>query len=118
MGMDYKYAGNASYPRFNTEVKGIVELFGGKMITNRKPKEKCRMVEYYMEKPLKYWFPFNTPYILKKWAQHPYKPLSFKETYKLYKVLNSRRKEVEEISHQLMGELDILIKYKEGWEIC
>ena len=46
MGMDYIYAGSVSYPRFNDEVKGIVELFGGKMVTNRKPQEECNIIEY------------------------------------------------------------------------
>ena len=31
MGMDYQFAGSASYPRFNDELKAVVELFGGKM---------------------------------------------------------------------------------------
>lgn len=30
MGMDYQYAGSASYPRFDEEVKKVVEILGGK----------------------------------------------------------------------------------------
>ena len=72
MGMDYRYAGSASYPRFNDEVKGIVELFGGKMVTDRKPQEECTLIEYFMEKPLKYSFPEGTNKVFMKWANDPF----------------------------------------------
>lgn len=117
MGMDYKYVGSATYPRFNDEVKGIVELFGGKMITKRKPKEQCTMVQYFMEKPLRYKFPYNFPFVLKKWANDPYGKFTLKETKKIYKVLLTKAKEVENISDQILAKFRYCVMYNEPWQI-
>lgn len=46
MGMDYRYNGSATYPRFNNEVFKIAELFRGK---------------------LKFEFEEGTPEILQRW---------------------------------------------------
>jgi len=111
MGMDFQYAGSASYPRFNDEIKGIVELFGGKMITNRKPQEECNLIEYFMEKPLKYEFPENLPESFKKWANDPFEcKLTSEETKEIWEMLNTKREQVEEISSQILYEFDCLCK--------
>lgn len=117
MGMDYRFAGSASYPRFNDEVKAIVELFGGKMQTNRKPREECTMVEYFMEEPLKYTFPEGTPEVLSKWANDPYSDLTVKETQELYSVLKTKWKKVEKASDQIAEELSILHSGRMKWHI-
>ncbi len=117
MGMDYQFVGSATYPRFNDEVKGIVELFGGKMITNRRPKEECTMVQYFMEKPLRYKFLYNTPFVFKKWANDPYGEFTLKETKKIYEFLKTKEKEVERISKQILKEFEYCVMYNEPWQI-
>lgn len=117
MGMDYQFVGSATYPRFNDEVKGIVELFGGKMITNRKPKEQCTMVQYFMEKPLRYKFLWNTPFAFKKWANEPYGKFTLKETKKIYEFLKTKEKEVKRISEQILEEFSCCVMYNEPWQI-
>lgn len=108
MGMDYIYAGSASYPRFNDEVKGIVELFGGKMVTNRKPQEECNIIEYFMEKPLKYSFPDGTNKIFMKWANDPFESLTEKETKELINFMKPKWEEARKISDQIIYELECL----------
>lgn len=117
MGMDYRYAGSASYPRFNDEIKGIVELFGGRMTTNRKPQEECNMIEYFMEKPLEYEMPEGTPKIIVKWVNEPFEDYSSKEVREIYKFLEPKWDKVEEISDQIAYELQTLVEYFEGWSI-
>lgn len=117
MGMDYRFAGSASYPRFNDEVKGIVKLFKGKMVTNRKPQEECTITEYFMEKPLNYTFPKGTPMVFMKWANNPYEDLSEKETKELYNFLKPKWKNVEKISHQIAYELETLVDTNWSWSI-
>lgn len=118
MGMDYKYCGSSSYPRFNDEVKGIVELFGGEMITNRKPKEKCTIVEYFMEEPLKYKFPKNILFSFKKWANDPFNEhMTVKETKKIYELLLTKWNEVYEISPQIADEFKSCVIDKCAWRI-
>ena len=117
MGMAYKYGSSASYPRFNNEVKQIVELFGGWMITNRKPKEQCTMVEYFMEEPLKYHFLKNTPFVFKKWANDPFGEFTVKETKKIYDFLKTKWRKVKEISPQIADEFKCCVEYNDYWEI-
>lgn len=118
MGMDYKFAGSASYPRFNSELKAVVELFGGKMETKRKPQEECTMLEYFMEEPLKYSFPEGTPKVLCKWANKPYDGLTVAETEELYSILKTKWDEVKTASEQIAYELDDLHSRGLGWSIC
>lgn len=117
MGMDYQYCGSASYPRFNDEVKAIVELFGGQLNMYRKTQEKCTMVEYFMEKPLKYKFPHNFPFALKKWANDPYGKFTVKETKKIYKVLLAKAEEVKNISYQILEEFRCCVQDNCAWNI-
>jgi len=119
MGMDYKFCGSATYPRFNDELKGIVELFGGKIITNRKPKEQCSMVEYFMEEPLKYEMPEGTPASVIKWVNHPYaEDFTVEETKEIYNFLHIKWRKVEAISGQIAEELRCCVLEEEPWEIC
>lgn len=118
MGMDYQFAGSASYPRFNDELKAVVELFGGKMQTNRKPHEDCTLIEYFMEKPLEYVFPEGTPKVLWKWANNPYDDLTVDETEELYSILKTKWKKVKKASEQIAQEFTILHSLKSNWYIC
>ena len=117
MGMDYTYAGSASYPRFNNEIKGIVELFGGRMISDRKPPEACTMVEYFMEKPLKYEMPEGTPKTFIDWVNNPYEWFSNKKVKEIYEFLKPKIAEVKEISDQIVYELESIIECGDSWQI-
>lgn len=118
MGMDYKFAGSASYPRFNDELAAVVKLFGGKMQTNRKPREECTMVEYFMEEPLEYTFPDGAPTVLCKWANDPYGEFTFEETEELYSILKTKWKKVKAASRQIAYEFDELHSWESRWHIC
>lgn len=109
MGMDYKYMGSASYPRFNDELEGIVKLLGGKTITKRKSQENCTIVEYFMEETLEYKMPKDAPKAVCKWVNNPYGSFNFDETYDIYTYLIPKKKEIEKISPQIIGELQSCI---------
>ena len=40
MGMDYQYAGSASYPRFDRELCSVAEVFGGVKTEHLKEREE------------------------------------------------------------------------------
>ena len=40
MGMDFQYAGSASYPRFDKEVCAVAEIFGGEKTEHLKERLK------------------------------------------------------------------------------
>ena len=118
MGMDYRSVGSASYPRFNDELKGIVELFGGKMVTNRKPKEQCTMVEYFMEEPLRYEMPEGTPASVIKWVNNPYaEDFTAEETKEIYNFLKPKWNKVKAISGQIAEELRCCVYDETNWSI-
>lgn len=120
MGMDYLFSGSASYPRFNDELSKIVELFGGSIVTNRKPANECTMVEYFMEAPLKYIFKEGTPGVFIKWANDPYgdyNSFTFEETKELYIFLKTKWNKVKEISSQIANELKTCYQNKCPWSI-
>ena len=117
MGMDYIFAGSASYPRFNDEMKGIVELFGGKMVSERKPQEECTIIEYFMEKPLKYTMPEGTPETIIKWVNDPYDNFTSKETKEIYEFIKTKEDEATEISNQIVSELQCCVSSRIGWSI-
>lgn len=108
MGMDYQFAGSASYPRFNDELKAVIELFSGKMETSRKHKDECA----------KYAFPEGTAKVLCKWANKPYDELTVAETEKLYSILKTKWNEVEAVSEQIAYEFDCLHSWGLCWSIC
>ena len=117
MGMDFIFCGSASYPRFNDEMKKIVELFDGVMITQRKPASECTMSEYFMEEPLKYEFKEGTPKVFMKWANNPYGKFTLKETKEVYTFLKTKWRKVEKISPQIAQELEGCCRYKCAWSI-
>lgn len=117
MGMDYVFAGSASYPRFNNELEEIVKIFGGKTITNRKPKEQCDMIEYFMEEPLDYALPKGTPNVFIKWSNDPYSDLTSSETKDLFNFMKPEWNKVKNVSHQIADELESLVDYNMGWSI-
>lgn len=119
MGADFRYAGSASYGRLNDELKGIVELFGGKCISEREDYDTgspfLKPLGYFMEEPLKYEMPEGTPEIVVKWINEPYETYPYEDIKQVYDFLKPRWKEVQEISQDITYELEHLVLYKEEW---
>lgn len=88
MGMDYRYAGSASYNRFNDEMKKLKELF--------KDVKSDDLDKF-----------FSIPYGL-------FTPL---ETRNIYKIFLTKIDEAEAISQDICYELECCIKCNEGWDI-
>ena len=127
MGMDYQYAGSASYPRFDRELCSIAEIFGGIKTEHLKEREVTEN-----ERPFGYWFGFlssdssdlpkflfpeDTNEVLVKWFNNVYDEFSEEETKIVWEHI-SAHPEIEEISSQLWYELEMLVKYDEEWSIC
>lgn len=126
MGMDYKYAGSASYPRFDREVCELVKLFGGKeskQLKERRDNEIEGSISYWFgfmsgDNTIKerFVFPSGTPAVLVKWFNNLYDPLSVEETREVWSFLKEKE-EAEKISLQICHELKTLVELDEGWEI-
>lgn len=127
MGMDYQYAGSASYPRFDRELCSIAEIFGGIKTEHLKERE-----EIENERPFGYWFGFlssdgsdlqkfafpkKTNEVLVKWFNNIYEDFNEEETKIIWENI-SAHPEIKEISSQLWYELEMLVKYDEEWSIC
>ncbi len=127
MGMDYRYAGSASYPRFNKEMEKVAKLFGAidsKELKENKEKYKdgINWVDHMFGKEhdvdIRYVFPKDTPEVLVKFFNHPYDDLTVEETKEVHDLLEPKREQIEEIANQIMYELDDLVLYEESWSIC
>lgn len=127
MGMDYQYAGSASYPRFDREICDIVNIFGGIKTEHLKERESTEN-----ERPLGYWFGFlssdnsneakfafpeGTNELLVNWFNNLYKDYSAEDTKIIWDLI-SQHPEIEQISGQIWHELKTLVIFEEGWSIC
>lgn len=127
MGMDYKYAGCASYPRFEREVCEVAKIFGGeetKHIKARKEIQNKESLEYWFgflniddTKEQKIIFPQGTNEILVKWFNDIYSENFTPEETKIVWDNISKHPEIDEISHQIWYELETLCEENEAWEI-
>lgn len=126
MGMDYNYQGSSSYPRFDREICEIANVFKGIKTEHLKEREQTEN-----ERPLGYWFGFmssdssdtpkfvfpdGTNEVLVKWFNNIYDDFTEEETKIVWENV-SKYKEIEDISSQTWRELQMLVKYKEGWSI-
>lgn len=127
MGMDYQYAGSASYPRFEKELCEVAAVFGG-MLTEELKKKKEETIPH----SLQYWFgvissespetekfvfPKNTNETLVKWFNDIYGTFSVYETVTIWKMV-SQHPEIQEISSQIWDELKTLAEMPcECWSI-
>ena len=127
MGMDYRWAGSASYPRFDRELCAVAEVFGGIKTEHLKNREATEH-----ERPLGYWFGFlssdgsnepkfvfpeGTNEILVKWFNNPYgEDFTEEETAIIWEQI-SAHPEIEEISYQIWHEFDMLTQTNESWWI-
>lgn len=127
MGMDYSYMGSASYPRFDRELCAVAEVFGGMKTAHLKEREATEH-----ERPLGYWFGFlssdnselpkfvfpdGTNETLVEWFNHIYDYFNSEKTKVIWEHI-SKHPEIEDISSQIWGELEELVVYNEGWNIC
>lgn len=127
MGMDYEYAGSASYPRFDDEVSQIVTLFGGvesDELKHRHDTENERFFGYWFgyassapHDMKKYIFPEGTDPVLVRWFNNIYDDYDADDTLHIYQILKTKYDEVVNISSQIMSELESLAYYGEGWSI-
>lgn len=126
MGMDYQYAGSASYPRFDRELCKVAEIFGGIKTEHLKEREVTEN-----ERPFGYWFGFlssdksdlpkfvfpkETNDILVKWFNDIYSDFTKEETRIIWDCI-SKHPEIEDISYQIWRELEMLTRLNEGWNI-
>lgn len=126
MGMDYRYAGSASYPRFDRELCAVAEIFGGIKTEHLKEREATES-----ERPFGYWFGFissdnsnlpkfvfpeGTNETLIKWFNDIYGEFTLKETKIIWKCI-SEHPEIQDISCEIWYELEQTIDNEEGWYI-
>lgn len=134
MGMDYQYAGSASYPRFDRELEEIAKLFGGKLTSELgELKELLEsnsntisgFIDYMFgyisnadDAATKFVFPPEIHSTFRKWINHPYSDLWADETLVVYNILKSKESEVRAISGQIMDEFETLVELRGNWHIC
>ena len=127
MGMDYCYAGSASYPRYEEEIVKIAAVFGG-----QETKEIQKQHEACEQRPMGYWFgymhpnkgnvdqkfifPEGTNEFIMKWLNHPYDDMPSEEVEKVWEEVQ-KHPEIEAISYQIWYELRHLNMYHEMWSI-
>lgn len=127
MGMDYIYAGSASYPRFDRELCAVAKVFGGELTEEiMKRKENISGIDYWFgflsslpqgKTPSKFLFPSNTNKTLFKWFNNIYSDeFSLKETQEVWEEIR-KHPEIQDISYQIWLELNTLCQFKEIWNI-
>lgn len=126
MGMDYSWAGSASYPRFDRELCAVAEVFGGiktEHLREREATENERPCGYWFgflssddSEKTKFVFPEGTNSVLVKWFNNIYDDFTVEETKTVWEHI-SKHTEIEEISHQIWYELEMLTENNEAWYI-
>ena len=125
MGVDYRYAGSASYPRFDEEICEIAKVFGGE-----KTEDLIKRQENLSKEPIYYWFGFlkpnsketnfvfskGTDETLVKWLNDPYAIFDEKEIKVIWEYV-SNHIEIEDISDQIWFELKTSVECGKGWYI-
>ena len=127
MGMDYKYAGSASYPRFDRELCQVAAIFGGiptEHLKERKATENERPFGYWFcflssdgSNEPKFVFPEGTDETLVKWFNNPYgDSFTAEDTNTVWNHI-SQHPEIEDVSYQIYNELQTLVELEDSWEI-
>ena len=126
MGMDYMFAGSASYPRFNKELVAIAEIFGGKLINENENPDNAvpSMSSIYWFGTInwgdhsdKFTFPEETNPLLVRWFNHVYTSYNRFDTRLIWDEIR-KHPEIEDISPQIWSEFRALVECGEGWDIC
>lgn len=126
MGMDYRYAGSASYSRFNEEWCKLGSYLGAQPLD--KPLKTT--THAYEDTVIRFTFPVNNPKgitipkLVQLWLNHPYRHFTYIQTKKIYKfivkMLHDKvipRSFINKDGWQIMTELHDLIQCKTGWWI-
>lgn len=126
MGMDYRYAGSASYPRFEEEIRQVASSLGCAPTDALAELEKQSAA-----KPLGYWFgcmqgdgsgrprfavPDMLPEAVAKWLNAPYEPRTPEETAAVWSAVRTHP-DIQALSPQIWSELEWLARWHEGWDI-
>lgn len=124
--MDFKYAGSASYSRFDRELCEVAKVFGGietEHLKERKATENERALGYWFgflssddSDSVKFIFPKETDYTLVKWFNNIYDRFSVEETAIVWEHIKEHP-EIEEISSQIWNELGYLVDIGDYWDI-
>lgn len=127
MGMDYNYAGSASYPRFDEELCAVAEVLGGvqtEHLKQRKATENERVLGYWFgflssddSNNKKFYFPQGTNEVIIRWFNNIYETFTPYETKIIWETI-SKHPQIKEISRQIWYELEKLVEFNEGWDIC
>ena len=104
MGMDYQYAGSASYPRFDAELGEVAKEFGG--VFDPVPGHRG-----------KYTFPDGTSEILIRWFNDPYAEDFTVEETKEVCMCVAKHPKIEDISYQIWFELEMCCALGDAWYI-
>ena len=126
MGVNYRYAGSASYPRFDREICEIAKIFGGEktkdLIKREENSSDDSTLDYWFgflksaSKETNFIFPNGTDEILVKWFNDPYDIFNEKETKVIWNHI-SNHIEIEDISDQIWFELKTSVECGKGWYI-
>ena len=126
MGVDYRYAGSASYPRFDEEICEISKIFDGEktedLIKREKNSSNESTLDYWFgflksdSKKPNFIFPKGTDETLVKWFNDPYAIFDEKETKVIWDNI-SKHPEIEDISYQIWFELKTLVECGHCWDI-
>lgn len=127
MGMDYRYAGSASYPRFDRELCEVAKVFGGIKTEYLKEREATEN-----ERPFGYWFGFysscdsdmpkftfpdGTNEVLVRWFNDIYgDDFTEEETFIIWKQI-SAHPEIKDISSQIWDELETSVECNDCWYV-
>lgn len=126
MGMGYRHAGSASYPRFEDELRLVAAALGC-----RETERLGELRKASEEKPFGYWFgcmygddahrakfdvPDGLPEAVARWLNDPYGRRTPEETREIWSAV-SARPGIEKLSPQMWSELRYLAGRGEGWEI-
>lgn len=126
MGMDYKWSGSSSYPRFESELEAVAKVFGG--IRYSTVKEKIKNSEGTLdwwfgtidpndENYKSFLFPVGVPQIVQDWINQPYNYIDPDNTKKLYAAIADKFSELEIASGQISHELLCDVQYGDPWDI-
>lgn len=126
MGCDYRYAGSATYPRFDRELCEIARILGceeTEHLKERRDTEDQRPAGYWFgflssDKPGNMLFrvPTTLPEAIAKWLNDPYGDFDARETREIWNVVREHP-EIRDASVQIWNELDQLCRYREGWHL-
>lgn len=105
MGMDYTYAGSASYDRFYEELAKVADVFCGKRIKTEKGE------------PLKFTFQKDTNETLVNWFNNSFgEGFTYEDTLIVWKII-SHNNLIKNISPQIWRELEGCVNNHTGWDI-